>query len=289
MVATFNNACCQACGARQVNEPLAPPDVLLPRIGQALTALGMALLPVVVFLLSWLFGNDMKVGRVLLVWLFGDSLKATRNLLSVDPKLPYYNIFSYDAYRQAFYLSLVVIPLALLGIWLARRARRLIQTEPIRFSGRRMADAALMLSVTMMVVFSGVVISSVPRVIENYHARRAAATRATMYHVADLLHRYNEFYGRYPEDLIELQDFSNEPVSQLDYWQRKVVYAPAALVASRELAQGFSDYKLISAGADGVPGTADDIVLQDGVIVSSQADNDNLMLPGLFEASENSR
>lgn len=274
----FTEDHCSACGARQVDAPLAQPDVLLPRLGNSLLALAVALLAVVVFVLAWLFNNDLKVLRVLTVWVFGDSLKLTRDLLSLDPKLPYYRIFSYDAYRLAFYLFAAVIPLGLLSAWLARRARRLIQQQPTRFGGLKLANAALALALLMTVAFSAITISSIPRAIENGRAKRAAATRATMYQLGRLLHEYNETFGRYPDDLAELQAFSEEQIPQLDYWEKQIVYAPAAFVASRDSAPGFSDYRLISAGPDGVAGTPDDIVLQDGIIVSSAGDDS---LPGL--------
>ncbi|HWQ31643.1 MAG TPA: hypothetical protein VNQ79_02075 [Blastocatellia bacterium] len=270
---SFRNNHCTGCGARQVDEPLAKPDLLLPRLGGALLALSTALSGVVIFLLVWIFGNDMKVGRVLMVWVFGDSLKFTRDMIRIDPRLPYYNIFSYDAYRLAFYLSAVVIPLALLAAWQARRTQRLIHAQPAQFGGRRTASAAYALSLGLVLLFGAAAISSIPRAIENGRAKRVAATRATLYQLGRLLREYNEAYGRYPDDLAELQAFSGEQIPQLDYWEKQIIYSPAAFVASRDSAPGFSDYKLISAGPDGIAGTADDIILQDGLILSSSGDD----------------
>lgn len=283
---SFTDRHCPACGARQVDEPLARPDVRLPGLGNSLLALTVALISVAVFLVAWLFNNDMKVLRVLLVWVFGDGLKFTRDLLSLDPKLPYYRIFTWDAYRLAFYLSAVVIPLGLLSAWLARRARRLIQHQPALFGGLKLANAAFVLAMLMTVSFSAITISSIPRAIENGRAKHAAATRATMYQIGRLLHEYNETFGRYPDDLAELQAFSQEQIPQLDYWEKQIVYSPAAFVASRDSAPGFSDYRLISAGPDGVTGTADDIVLQDGVIVSSAGEDS---IPGLSGSDKPSK
>ncbi|HZS08947.1 MAG TPA: hypothetical protein VFD58_29190 [Blastocatellia bacterium] len=271
---SLEKAVCPACGARRVAEPLARPDALLPSLGGSLAALGASLAVIMAFLMAWVFGNDLKVGRVFVVWLFGDGLKVTREMLQLDPKLPYYNIFSYDAYRLASYLAVVMIPLSLLGVWLARRARRRIAADPVRFGGRRIANASMALSTMLTLAFSAAVISSIPRAIEQGREKHAAATRASMYQIGRVLREFNNTYGRYPEDRAELQAFSREPLPQLDYWENQISYTPGALVASRGSAPGFSDYKLVSPGPDGLLGTADDIVLQDGVIVSPGAESD---------------
>src|SRR5581483_11862852 len=99
--------------------------------------------------------------------------------------------------------------------------------------------------------------------IEQGREKHAAATRASMYQIGRVLREFNNTYGRYPEDRAELQAFSREPLPQLDYWENQISYTP-----------GFSDYKLVSPGPDGLLGTADDIVLQDGVIVSPGAESD---------------
>ena len=77
----------------------------------------------------------MKVGRVLLVWALGDGYELTKKLLEADAQLLYYRIFAFDAYRLAFDFSIVAIPLSLAGIWLARRALRLIKSDSASFGG----------------------------------------------------------------------------------------------------------------------------------------------------------
>lgn len=272
----FQAAACRACGARCVAEPLAQPDVRLPRLGGSLIALGVCLMVLAIFALAWVFGNDLKVGRVFLVWLFGDSFKYTRDLLRLDPALPFYRIFTYDAYRLAFYLSIVLIPLSLTGLWLARRARRLIRNQPARFGGLPIANAALALSLMLTLTLSAAVISSIPRAINQSREKHAAATRASMYQIGRMLREYNAAYGRYPDDLSdpEFLVFSNGPLPQMDYWEKPFIYDPATLLASRENALGFSNYRLISAGSDGLTGNSDDLVLQDGIIVSASAEQE---------------
>src|SRR5262245_28289319 len=88
---------CASCGARQVGAPLAPPDVLMPKLGPSFAALACGLVIIIAFLLAWIFISDAKVGRALLVWALGDGYKLTQSLLKADSKLPYYRIFAYDA------------------------------------------------------------------------------------------------------------------------------------------------------------------------------------------------
>ena len=266
---------CRACGARQVGTPLLPPDVVLPKMGPALMALGCAILVVTVFLAAWIFGNDMKVGRVFLVTLLGEGTKLTRNLLQADPKLPYYRVFSYDAYRLAFLLSLALIPLSLMGIWLARRARRLATQWPERFGGGKLARVSLALSTVWLVVFSTVTVTSVPEAIERGRAKRRAATRAVMYQLhQQALQKYYQEYGSYPQELSDLARINAEASPRLDYWERSFSYLPVGVIASKGSAISFSNYKLVSAGADGKFGSPDDLTMIDGVIIEGPVEED---------------
>lgn len=267
----FKRGVCEAegCGARRVGEPLAPPDVKLPGLGPAMAALTVALLVALGFFFAWLFSNDLRVGRAFVVWALGESNHFAQLLLKGDPDLPRYRLFSFDAYRLAALCSFGAVPLSLAGIWLARRARRLAATEPQRFGGRRLATAALGLSVLLCVAFSAAGLSSIPRAIEYSRARHVAGVRAEFYRIHnEALARYYKQYGNYPQELSDLRPFLKQAVPQTDYWGNPVNYVPTGLVASKDSASVFSNYQLTSAGPDGEFGTADDIRMVDGVIVS---------------------
>ncbi len=273
----INSPECNSCGARQVGQPLAPPDVMLPRLGASFAALGCALAVILAFLAVWIIGNDMKVGRVFLVWALGDSAQFTHGLLQVDPNLPYYRVFSFDAYRLAFTLSVVAIPLSALGMWLARRATRLIKSDPAGFGGMRVARLSLALSTCLFLAFSAAAISSIPRAIETGRAKRLAATRALMYELhAQALQKYYREYGNYPRELADLSRVNADASPQSDYWERNFAYQPIGVIASRGAAISLSNYKLVSAGPDGKFGTPDDITMTDGVIVDSADDNSGI-------------
>jgi hypothetical protein len=266
---------CSSCGARQVGEPLAPPDLLLPKLGPAFIALACGILVIVVFLTAWIFDNDIRVGRALLVALLGDGTKLTESLLQADPKLPYYRIFSYDAYRRASFLSIGLIPLSFAGIWLARRAMRLVRDDPSRFGGSSLAKTSFVLSSVLFLTFSTVGIASIPAVFERSRARRLAATHARMYQLhRQALQKYYKEYGSYPQELSDLSRVSAESAPQIDYWERTFSYMPESVIASKGMAIIFSNYKLVSAGPDGKFGTEDDITMVDGVIVNEQPEND---------------
>ena len=266
---------CASCGAKQVGPPLARPDVLMPKLGQSFAALACGVMVIITFLLIWALQDDVRVGRVLLVWMLGDGYELTKKLLEADSHLPYYRIFAFDAYRDAFDFSIVAIPLSIAGIWLARRALRLIKSDSASFGGVRVARASYCLSIGLLVVFSAVSVSSIPREIAKRRAKRLAATRALMYELhARGLQRYYKEYGAYPGELTDLSRVSASGSPQSDYWERNFEYKPVGVIASKGSAISLSDYKLVSAGPDGRFGTEDDITMIDGVIVESQDDPD---------------
>lgn len=262
---------CHSCGARQVGEPLAPPDHLLPQLGMPAIALSTAILICFAFLALWIFGNDMKVGRVMLVWALGDSTMLTKTLLETDPKLPLYRIFSFDAYKAAILISFGAIPLSLWGMWMARRARRLALAEPARFGGLRIAKLSFAATLFLFVTFASVALSSIPDAIERGRQKRIAATNAQFYEQAAALLKYRQEYGAYPSEMGDLSRINIEMKEQNDAWGNGLAYEPIpdGQIASRGAAISFSSYKLVSPGPDGKMGTADDITMIDGLIVES--------------------
>lgn len=259
---------CTGCGARQIGEPMAKPDVLLPKLGSSIAAFGCAFVVLFGFTAVWLLGNDMKAGRVLLVWALGDGIKFTKELLDVNPKLPYYKIFSYDAYRQMFFQAYIWIPLSLLGVWLGRRAMQRSKSAPEKFGGFSLARFSTVLSAILLVVLSAGAISAIPDALERGRLKKAAATRAAMYALhAEALEKYHHEYGSYPQELSDVSRVNAEAIPNTDYWENSFTYQPTGVIASRGSAISFSNYKLISAGPDGKLGTEDDISMEDGIIL----------------------
>lgn len=278
-------ATCDHCGARQVGAPLTQPDQLLPKLGPALIAFGVAIAVLGIFLATWVLGNDLRVGRVLLVTLLGDGWKTTRLMLAADPRLPYYRIFQYDATRLAFVLSAILIPLSMLGIWLARRAERLALATPHLFTGRRLAKASLTLCGIWLASLTTVIALSIPERVNGFRERRRAETRVVMYQLhQQALQKYYQEYGSYPQELPDLSRVSAEATPRADYWDQPFTYQPVGVIASKGASIIFSNYKLVSAGADGKFATEDDLVMIDGIILEGSAEHDpnRLALEDLF-------
>ncbi|MBL8205033.1 MAG: hypothetical protein JNM09_12445, partial [Blastocatellia bacterium] len=102
-----------------------------------------------------------------------------------------------------------------------------------------------------------------------------AAVRAQFYHMHnEALTRYYAEFGTYPQELSDLRDFVPEMIPVADYWGTPIGYSPTSLIASKNSTPGYSNYQLVSAGPDGVMGTADDIRMIDGVIVNASTDDD---------------
>jgi hypothetical protein len=267
---------CVSCGARQVGHPLARPDVLMPKLGPSFAALACGVLVIFVFFVTWAVRDDVKVGRALLVWVLGDGIEVTRKLLEADAKLPYYRIFTFDAYDLATFFSVGAIPLSIAGIWLARRARRLIKSDSASFGGLRIARVSFGLSVSLLIIFTAASVSSIPHVIATRRDKRAAATRALMYELhAQGLQRYYKEYRVYPNELTDLSRVNASGTPQSDYWERGFEYEPVAgPTASKGAGLYVTDYKLVSAGPDGKFGTKDDITMIDGAVIDSQDEPD---------------
>lgn len=265
---------CLACGARPVGAPLAKPDIMLPKLGPALLAIGLVCLILIGFIAVWLFADNMKVGRVLLVTLLGDGYKLTKDLLAADNHLPNYRIFAWDMYRKAFFTSAAVIPLSLLAARSAWRALRLAKEQPSEFGGLRTSQVSLALSLLLFVTFSAAGLQGIPEAIERGRTRHAAATRALMYEHAQALQQYYYEYGTFPHEGADLARLGTNAAPQADYWEQQFKYAPFGTVASARGVSAFSSFTLTSAGPDGEFGTSDDILMIDGVVVDKPSESE---------------
>jgi hypothetical protein len=167
-------------------------------------------------------------------------------------------------------------PLALVPAWFAIRALRLEKHDPEGYGGRRVAAATLALAIVGSVGMATYGISYIPRAVENYRVRRAAATQAVMHHVAAILEDYKAANGGYPEDMAAYKKLLNGEVPA-DYWEKTIHYQsylePLARIEGPRTPGKpplqYSTFELRSAGADGIEGTDDDIIMRDGVFYTS--------------------
>lgn len=232
-----------SCGARWVGPPLAASENPLPRLGVPLTALGVVILSLVV--------EGMLVAREVYLSEYIWTEALARALVN----------------QSKLFVPACGIALAV-AVWGVRAARR----NPQRYGGRRLGRMAAALALGVIVLHTAVFTTQIPRLLENGRIKRLAATRANLYHLARAIEAYKEQYGTYPRRLLDLQEMDPNFKPVVDSWGREFVYqTTASVIAGTVGPPPFQNYQLISKGPDGILGTADDIVLQDDILVSPAA------------------
>ncbi|MFQ3581537.1 MAG: hypothetical protein SNJ67_11805 [Chloracidobacterium sp.] len=161
---------------------------------------------------------------------------------------------------------------ALLGAYASVTAYKRARREPSRFGGLPFARAGVVLS---SLVLPGLLLFG------SYHAREwyigqqesaRAASRARMLELALAIQAYQKQYRALPSpqlDELRATGLANGLIT--DQWGKSLRYRPTGeLAATNPLtAPLLTQYSIISAGEDGEFGTADDLVLRDGVFVSA--------------------
>jgi hypothetical protein len=133
----------------------------------------------------------------------------------------------------------------------------------------------------MVLTNVGFIVAGVPRAIRAYQGRRFHTTVANMQGMTSLLQEYQREYGRLPEELNDLKLVTGNQIHNTDFWNQEFRFTSTSLIATRGGGPPpRNSYEIRSAGADGIFGTADDIIMQDGHIVD-QSDSD----PTLKEAA----
>jgi hypothetical protein len=171
--------------------------------------------------------------------------------------------------------------IALIGLYLGYKGIRFQKTNPLRYGGLRLAKTGFILSFLMVGTNVGFLIAGVPKAIRAYQGRRFHTTVANMQGLTGLLTEYQREYGRLPEELNDLKLVTANPIHNTDFWDQEFRFTSTSLIAARGNGpQPRNSYEIRSAGADGIFGTADDIIMQDGHIID-QSDSD----PTLKEAA----
>ncbi len=166
-----------------------------------------------------------------------------------------------------------------LALFEARRAMKLSRRQPDLYGGYSAAAAVFVLTITALLLAGTYGVSRIPRVLERQRMRPEAATQDAIFHWAGLLEEYKKKNNdSFPETL---QDFKKELSKALpmDYWGKPIKYQsfPAPIAAANMNTRGrpmpglkqFDSFEIRSAGPDGKWGTADDIVMRDGVIITN--------------------
>ncbi|MCS6803714.1 MAG: hypothetical protein RMM98_00885 [Acidobacteriota bacterium] len=229
-----------SCGARWVGPPIVAPMVQVPRLGYGLTATALIMLAIIIQLV-----------------ITGRALYFTNQT------------WRWELFLTTSYLARFFLPVMLLAAYLAWKGLRLATTRPNEFGGRRLARAGLGLSLAACLINASIFAARIPDLLENRRIKQRMYTEAMMYKLTNAITLYRQQYGSYPTSLIDLQEMDPEIRIVLDYWENPLDYQPlSAVVASSAVPLPFDHYLLRSRGPDGIAGTADDIIMRDGVIVS---------------------
>ncbi|HYL97994.1 MAG TPA: hypothetical protein VEZ90_03490 [Blastocatellia bacterium] len=168
--------------------------------------------------------------------------------------------------------------------WLSFRAFKLSRQTPELFGGRRVAAVLLILAIGGSLGLLGYATYRFPKYLENRDLRQTAQTQAMMYHIFGLLADYKNRTGTYPTNMDAVRKLAGGEIPA-DYWEQTLKYKSYTdAVGSVQRVEGASaaslgaddagesgmlpssqNFELRSAGPDGIMGTADDIVMLDGV------------------------
>jgi hypothetical protein len=163
-----------------------------------------------------------------------------------------------------------------LVLWSSWRAVRLADKEPEWYGGYRTAASTLTVTILAGLILGAYGISRIPVALENRRIRQIAATQALCYHVKGLLEAYKKVHNQYPKNAQEYEKAMGEALP-LDYWDKSIKYQGY----TEAIAEGTNpsslsrtglppvNFELRSAGPDGKLGTADDVIMVDGVFYSN--------------------
>lgn len=271
---------CEGCGARAVGPPLARPEHELPAYGRAVLVTASGVLLLAIFASATAFA-----------------------LYEQDTfSLAFWPVVS-AAETAAWRLKFMMLPAALLSVWLGALLSRSIQREPQRFMGSRAARAGLASSALvalMMVTFIGV---TVPERLRQRQRGIEAGIYAEGYTIQRALLEYRARYGTYPTDMKDLRERLPDPDGRLAAALNAVDsrgYTPRADLALTLPAKAktrrarpaqirraamdsttddnttdekvsFTNYELRLPGEDKLLNTEDDWLMRDGVILKPSA------------------
>ena len=265
---------CPACGARAVGPPLAKPEHQLLSYGPAL-ATGVA-------------GGVMLAGfltSTIIAWI------ATRG-----------SVLAFSAIVgagevAAWQLKWLSIPLAIASVWAGSRCLRSIRNAPTTFGGLRLARAGYSMAVITVLLITTLIGVTVPERLRRRQWGLQAAENARAYTLSRALLQYRDLHGTLPprEDLIEKLRTLPDPDGSIAEALRLVnakgyeatsVPLAAAAPKTKPLPQGgvlrnvslsatpdppavsFTNYELRLPGEDKKLNTDDDLIIQDGLVMS---------------------
>ena len=262
---------CEACGARSVGEPLPKPEHELPSYGRSLLLSVIGALMVLSFLIE--------------------------TIVAFVQRATSFSFWSWAAAAEtaAWRLKWIAIPITILVIWGTRRLYRSMLQSPADYCGLRYARAGFFASATVPMVIALLIGITVPERLSQRQVAAEAGSKAMAYATNRVLLEYQKEFGTYPadkKDLARLPDPDGSIAALLreldaaEYkpsadWaaaptknpqpQRGAVIRNASFSSTAEPpaeSLSFTNYELRFSGPDKVRGTADDLVIKDGVFIT---------------------
>ena len=273
---------CTACGARAVGEPLTPPAIRLPRLGRAVAAC--------------------VAGMGVALWLSAST--AVELFSGAHMDFGFWRIVA-AAETAAWKLRWSLLPAALISVVVGARyamnARAAAGEAP--FGGRRFARAGVVASALVAILMVMLIGITIPERQRRRVVAQAAHARSLEYAVQAAMMRYQAEHDSLPADFSSLGDLPDEDgtiafvLANFD----ANAYTPSSVQAAARTPKSrarktarirtasynrnsnntidantsggltFTNYDLVWAGDDKIPGTIDDRIIRDGRFIPTPA------------------
>jgi hypothetical protein len=287
--ADANTQPCAGCGALSVGPPLARPEFELPSYGLTAAVAGAGLIVAATFAASTAFALFERKPFSLDLW----------NVMAA-------------AETSAWRLRWALLPLSIAAFVGGARALMHVSREPSRHAGVRCALGGLTTSAMVAVAMLALIGVTVPARLNQRDLAAEAARNAEAYDAVKALLEYQQQYGTLPtsaEELKKLPDpdgtmaraarmisagryepestIASLPAAAKSRGRRStnVTVRPVSLRAGAEEPQGeplsFTNYTLRLAGEDRKLGTADDLLIRDGMIMRAPPAGQSARTPGV--------
>lgn len=273
---------CTACGARSVGQPLVPPAIRLPRLGRAVAAC--------------------VAGASVALWLSAST--AIELFSGARTDSGFWRIVA-AAETAAWKLKWSLLPAALIssvvGARYALNARAAAGETP--FGGRRFARAGVFASAAVAILMVTLIGVTIPERQRRREAAQAAHARSLEYAVQAAMMRYQAIHDNLPADFNSLSGLPDEDgtIAFVLANFNATAYTPSSVQAAARTPKSrarkttriraasynrnsnntidantpggltFTNYDLVWAGNDKVPGTLDDRIIRDGRFIPAPA------------------
>ena len=261
---------CPACESQAVGEPLSRPETELPSFGRSLFMGTIGVLLLVVFLVSTFIAHLERPAFDLGFWSFASSAEVA-----------------------AWRLKWIAIPLSIFSIWAGLKICASIRRNTKKFMWSEFANFGLAASILFVLLVGTFIGVTVPERLRLRQRGLEAEQRAKLYIIDKAFFEYRVQYGTFPAvpgDLKKLQDNDGSIALAMSYLEENSTYKPTSIIAevselpktgknskpsmstenSPATTVSFTNYEVRIAGADGIYGNEDDLIIRDGIVTKPE-------------------